>query len=173
MMSRCRAIFAPAKPLVSAPSPSGACTVPVPRSWRSLLHVPVALRLPLARAPTRWNREGRGSSDHRRSSPATALIQRIWRNLALKASLQSPQSGLKSNVTFSKSPGRIMPRFRPFQWLLVALPARQPAGLRRWRQRTYSAPQRSRPIERRKGRGRALEPAGINKCEKKASKEAV
>jgi hypothetical protein len=88
MMSRCRAFIASAKPLVSAPSPSGACTVPVPRSWRSLLHVPVALPLPLARAPPRRNREGRGSSDHRRSSPAAALIQRRWRNLALKTSLQ-------------------------------------------------------------------------------------
>jgi len=54
----------------------------------------------------------------------------------------SHNRALKSNVTFSKSPRRIMPRFRPWQWLLFALLAKQPARLRRWRWRTYSAPQR-------------------------------
>jgi hypothetical protein len=83
-MSRCRPFIASTKLLLSVLFPGGVCTAPVRRPWRPLLQVAVALPLPLARAPPRWNGEGQRSSDHRRSSLAVARIQRRWRNLALR-----------------------------------------------------------------------------------------
>ena len=154
-MARCRALIASTKLLLSVLSPGGACTVPVPRPWRPLLHVAFALALPIARTPPRRNGEGQRSSDHRRSSLATARFQRRWCNLALGL-LQYPTSGSnlvlirlrrplrghaasisKSNVTFSESPARIMRHFfarhngfccPPSQ---TVSPAKKPTGRRK------------------------------------------
>lgn len=156
-MARCRAFIASTTLLSSALSPGGACTVPVPRPWRPLLHVVVALPLPIARAPPRRNGEGQRSSDHRRSSLATARIQRRWRNLALglrqyptsgpnlvPIRLRRPLRGHAASISkIQRDVQRIAcayyaPLFRPRQWsLLPSFPT--------------VSPRRSQQIEGRRG----------------------
>ena len=126
---RCRALIPSTKLLSSALSPGGACTVPVPRPWRPLLHVSVGLPLPLGPAPPRWNGEGQHSSDHLRSSPVAARIQRRWRNLALRRppnfrlARLSVQHIMRHFFASDKSGGRLL-KHAPYDRLLLADPSR-------------------------------------------------
>jgi hypothetical protein len=152
--SRCQVFITSTKLFVNALTPDGVCTVPVPRPWRSLRHVSVVLPFSLAQAPPRQKRQGQGSSGDRRSSPAAALIQRKWRNLALSPPSNGRNRVLKSNLSFSKSPRRIMSLF--WRLLFVLFPRQPGSGVDEWVVRRAK-----RPTERRKG-GLALAPTGRN-----------